>query len=180
MRTKKPVPEAGDRCLDARVPTGLDRQVALGIEAEGAVGQVGRADAGERLVNNTDFRVNEDWAGRHAVQHWIHEAETAEPVTFLQTLHESMATHSTRPLCLPDVTLRWPDAEHLGSVFLMQAITEGVGDARRGEILVFNIDGPPRGSDRVEKEGLDLPYLGATRISGLAPGDGDVDIRDIG
>ena len=37
MLTKQPVPEAGDGCLDTRVAARLDREVALGIEAEGAV-----------------------------------------------------------------------------------------------------------------------------------------------
>ena len=83
MLAKQPVPEAGDGCLDTRVAARLDGEVALGIEAKGAVGQIRRSDAGERIVNNTDFRVDEDRAGRYAVPYWVDEAQTAKPVTLL-------------------------------------------------------------------------------------------------
>jgi hypothetical protein len=53
--TEQSVPEASDGCLDPRVSASLERQVTLGIEAEGPVGQVGGADTGKRIVDNTDF-----------------------------------------------------------------------------------------------------------------------------
>jgi hypothetical protein len=67
-----------DRCLDPRVLTGLEREIALGIEAEGSVGQVGRSNAGERIIDNADFRVDEDRTGCHAVEHGVDEAEAAK------------------------------------------------------------------------------------------------------
>jgi len=89
--TEQSVPEASDGCLDPRIPAGLDCQVTLGIEAEGPVGQVGGANTGKRIVDNTDFRVDEDRAGRHAVEYWVDEAETAELVMLLQAPYKPVA-----------------------------------------------------------------------------------------
>src|SRR5262249_28038688 len=151
--------EVGDGCLDASVPTRLDGEVALGIEAKGAVGQVRRSNAGERIVNKTDFRMDEDRAGRHAVPYWVDEAQTAKPVTLLQTFHEPIAQHTHRLLFKPARARRWSDNEHLRPMRLLQAIAERGSDAPGGEILTFNVDVAPRGGDGVEIEGLDLAHF---------------------
>ena len=55
-----------------------------------SAGRATRADAGERLIDNTDFRVDEDWTGRYAAARRVDNAETAIWITRLQTSHALM------------------------------------------------------------------------------------------
>ena len=70
-----------------------------------------------------------------------------------------------------------PQHEHdLGTVRLAEAALERLGDARRGEVLVLDIDRAARRGGHVEIELLDLAYRRQLAARRQRARDADVDI----
>jgi hypothetical protein len=174
MLGQQRVAHAQDRLPVRRVGR-LERQVALGVEAHRALGEVGRADDQQPVVDHHQLGVDVD-RDLGMAGNLVDRIEDAQPVVAAdaaQLLAELVAAAVHHPGLEEAFAQVGRDDHDLGPVVLGEARGQRLRDRRHGQILVLQIDDALRQRDRLEEQGLDLARLGL--LAEARPGAGDRD-----
>ncbi len=162
----------------ARLRLRRDRDVALRVEAQRPVVQVGRADPQQAIVDDRHLGVDDDPLAGPCVG-----AEGEEPVVPIGGFQPEQnlgpgGVH--RHAVEPTGAASRGHQHHLGPVGLVQPLGQRIGHDRRGEILVLHIDQPLGFLDRLDVQPLVLAHFVAAAEARFGAGDGDGHVGEIG
>ena len=180
MLGEQPVAEAAYGVRHLRPAARLDRHVGLGVEAQRTVAEIRAADAQHSIVDDHELGMDVEaaaFAQRGNVR--VIDAEAAVPVGLAQPLDQARAQDVHGVLFQPAVREQAQQQHDLRPVGLRQPLLQRRGDARRGEVLVLDVERVLRRRDHVEVELLDLldrRQLAARRCGAR---DADLDVLQL-
>ena len=157
--------------LAARLILRRDGDIALGVETERPVVQIGRADPQQDVVHHGHLGVDDDPLA--VLRIGAEGEEAVVPVSAFQPEQDLGPCRVHGHAVEPARAASRRDQHNLRPVWFAQPLGQGVGDDRRGEILVLHIDPLPCAPDGLEVQSLVLADLVTTAEAGLGPGDPD-------
>ncbi len=177
---QQPVAQPGNGTGQGSIERGVENEVALGIEAHGAIGEVGGPDSRHLVVGDQHLRVDVEAVVAESGNGRIAEPQATVAIAFHQPSQEPRPQDAHGALFEPAALLAREHGDDLGSVRLGEPSRQGGADGGRGQVLALDVD-PTAGAGDGGSRGLEhLLHAGPVVGGGNGAGDAERHVADGG
>ena len=140
MLGQQPVAQPGDGTRQRPIECGVENEVALGIEAHGAIGEVGGANSRHLVIGNQHLRVDVEAVVAETGNRRIAEPQATVAIALRQPSQEPRPQDAHGALFEPTALLPREHGDNLRSVRLGEPSRQGGADSGRGQVLALDVN----------------------------------------